>query len=260
MITTYSGITVEAFDGHVEVTLNRPEKRNSLTLTVIEELIEALEGVGRSEAVGVILASAGPAFCAGHDFDDMVGRDLVQMRELMGRCSRLMQLIHEIPQTVVAAVQGLAVGAGCQLALTCDLAVAAEEAAFLTAGGTGGWFCFTPMVAVARAVGRKRALEMLMTGERIGAARAAEWGMVNRVVAADELLAESRGLVERLKGGSREMLGLGKQAFYAQLDLDEGRAYGYAAELMAATAMMPSPQARMRRFVARRAARVNGAG
>ena len=259
-MTTYSGITVESLDGYVEITLNRPERRNSLTQTVIEELIDALETVRQGEAFGVILASAGPVFCAGHDFDDMVARDLPQMRELMQRCSRLMQLIHEIPQTVVAAVQGLAVGAGCQLALTCDLAVAAEEAAFLTAGGTGGWFCFTPMVAVTRAVGRKRALEMLMTGERIEAARAAEWGIVNRVVPTDDLLVESRALMGRLKGGNQQMLGLGKQAFYAQLDLDEGRAYAYAAELMASTAMMPSPQARMRKFVARRAARVNGAG
>jgi enoyl-CoA hydratase/carnithine racemase len=236
-------------NGIAEVILNRPNKRNALTLEMIEELATVLKTVQASEASAVILRAAGPSFCAGHDYEDMLGRDLSGMRQLMHSCSALVQLIHQLPQPVIAAVQGYAIGAGCQMALSCDMVIAAEDAAFRTPGGARGWFCFTPMVALARAVGRKRALEMLMTGEFVTAEKASSWGMINRVVPAADLEASAIDLALKASQGSRQMMGLGKHAYYAQIDLDEAKAYDYAAELMASTGTMPDAQARMQSFV-----------
>lgn len=163
-----------------------------------------------------------------------------------------MQTLHEIPQPVVARVHGLATGAGCQLALTCDLVVASEEAAFETPGGRGGWFCTTPMVAVTRAVGAKRALEMLLTGDPVDAQRAFQWGMVNRVVPHASLETETRELAERASRGSVASKAIGKRAFYAQVALDEHQAYAHAAEVMATSALLPDAQEGMRAFLEKR--------
>ncbi|MEM7342661.1 MAG: enoyl-CoA hydratase-related protein [Chloroflexota bacterium] len=254
----YSHITINIQDSIAEIVLNHPERRNPLSVEMIEQLTCAFKEMRANEAVfGIILSAAGPTFCSGHDFKDMVGQPLAPMRDLMQSCSELMQLIHVVPQPVVAKVQGLAVGAGCQLALTCDLVVASEQASFRTPGGAGGWFCFTPMVAVTRAVGRKRALEMLLAGDPISAELASEWGMINRVVSADALDAETWDLMTRVTRGSRLLKGMGKQAFYNQVEQDEAKAYEYAAEIMAATGTMPDPQERMLAFVEKRKPMLN---
>lgn len=249
---SYSHIIVNETERITEITLNNPQRRNPLSIEMIGELTAAFQNVGQSDALGIILSANGPAFCAGHDFKDMLGKELEQMRQLMHACSKLMQLIHTLPQMVIAKVQGAAIGAGCQLALSCDLIVASEEAFFQTAGGKSGWFCFTPMVAVTRAVGRKRALEMLMVGDPISAAQASEWGMINRVVPADRLTTETVDLTTRATRGSPLLMGMGKQAFYAQLDLDETAAYSYATELMASSGTMADPQERILAFIEKR--------
>jgi enoyl-CoA hydratase/carnithine racemase len=244
-------------DSICELRLNQPYKRNPLSFEMISELTAALQEAGQSEAWGIILGANGPAFSAGHDFNDMLARNFVEMRDLMHACSRLMQLIQTLPQPVIARVQGPAFGAGCQLALSCDMVVASSNASFRTPGGGGGWFCFTPMVAVTRAVGRKRALEMLMTGDPISAEQAFEWGMINRVVSPEQLADETLDLMRRAIRGSHLVKGIGKHAFYAQIELDEARAYEYAAELMASTGMMADPQERMRAFLEKRAPVLN---
>lgn len=249
---TYTLIVVNRYDDHAEITLNHPQKRNPLSTEMIAELTAAFEAIAPTDAGAIVLKSTGPVFCSGHDFRDMAGQDLAAMRKLMHACSQMMQLIHQLPQPIIASVQGAAIGAGCQLALTCDLVVASTEASFRTAGGQGGWFCFTSMVAVTRAVGRKRALEMLLAGDPISAELAAEWGMLNRAVPPEQLEAETQDLLARITRGSPQMIGIGKQAFYTQIEQDEARAYQYAAELMAATGTMPGPQERMRAFVEKR--------
>ncbi len=252
----YTFVTVQRNETIAEISLNRPEKRNALTYEMIAELTAAFQEAGDSDVRGIILGAIGSAFCSGHDFADMIDQDLAHMRKLMQACSHLMQLIHQLPQPVVAGVQGAAIGAGCQLALSCDMVVASEQATFRTPGGAGGWFCFTPMVAVTRAVGHKRALEMLMTGEPVPAERASAWGMVNRVVPPDRLAAETRALMTRAIRGSRALMGMGKHAFYTQIELAEAHAYEYAAEMMAMTGIMPDPQERMRAFAEKRAPRL----
>jgi len=236
----------------VTVVMNRPERRNALSQDHMEELIETFRTVGAGKSRGIILAGAGPVFCAGHDFADVLGRGLGAMRALLATCTELMTLIQSIPQPVVAKVHGLATAAGCQLVASCDLAVASEAASFATPGGKGGWFCTTPMVAVSRSIGQKRALEMLLTGDPIDAQTAAAWGLVNKVVPADRLDQETRLLLDRATRGSGLSKGIGKQAFYAQIDLDQPKAYAYAMEVMAATALTEDAQEGMRAFLEKR--------
>lgn len=216
------------------VTLTRPERRNVLALEVLQALTGALDEVGRSDARGVILAAEGPVFSAGHDFADMVDADLAVARRLFRTCTDLMEAVQSIPQPVVARVHALATAAGCQLVATCDLAVAAESAGFALPGGRGGLFCHTPAVAVARAVGQKRALEMALTGDVVDARTAAEWGLVNRCVPDDELDAAVSDLLTRATRGGRHSKGLGKQAFYAQVGRPQADAYTLVTEVMAA--------------------------
>jgi enoyl-CoA hydratase/carnithine racemase len=247
-----SHVRIDSDGPYRTITLAHPEKRNALSLEMMTELLRAFREVGESKARGVVLAAEGPVFSAGHDFADMVGRDLEGMRALLGRCTELMLAVQSIPQPVVARVHGLATAAGCQLVATCDLAVASTDAGFATPGGKGGWFCMTPMVAVTRAVGRKRALEMLMTGDPIDAATAADWGLVNCVVPPSELDAATADLLRRVTRGSPLSKGIGKQAFYAQIDLDQAKAYAYALEVMAASALTDDAQEQMRAFVEKR--------
>ncbi len=245
-------IRFEPNDDVTRITLNRPEKRNALSLALMTELLDAFRAAGASKTLGVLLCAKGPVFSAGHDFADMAGRDLAEMRALLGRCNELMAQVQSIPQPVLASVQGTATAAGCQLVATCDLAIAAEEATFATPGGKGGWFCTTPMVAVSRAVGRKRALELLMTGDPIDARTALEWGLINRVVPADELESTSLDLLRRATRGSPLSKGIGKQAYYAQIDMDQPRAYAYALEVMAASALTDDGREQMRSFLEKR--------
>ena len=245
-------VRVRTRDSFAHVTLARPERRNTLSLETIAELDAAFVEIGTGKVRGVLLDAEGPVFSAGHDFADMSGRDLAGTRALLLRCAELMQRIQRIPQPVLASVSGLATAAGCQLVATCDLAVASSEARFATPGGRGGWFCHTPMVAVSRAVGRKRALELLLTGDPIDAATAADWGLVNRVVPPDQLEAASWELLERATRGSAFSKGLGKQSYYAQIDLDQPKAYDYATEVMASASQHPDAQEGMRAFLEKR--------
>jgi enoyl-CoA hydratase/carnithine racemase len=234
------------------VTMNRPERRNALSLAHMQELITALRQIGDSDALGIVLAGNGPVFCAGHDFADVVDGDLVAVRSLLVTCTELMTLIQQVPQPVVARVHGLATAAGCQLVASADLAVASETAGFAAPGGKGGWFCHTPMVAIARNVGRKRAAEMALSGETIDARTALDWGLVNRVVPAGQLDSATADLLERVTRGSAESKGIGKQALYAQIDLDQPKAYAYAVEVMAATSQLPDAREGMRAFLGKR--------
>src|SRR4249919_4202865 len=179
------------------VTMNRPGRRNALSLAHMQELTTALRQIGDSDALGVVLAGNGPVFCAGHDFADVVDSGLSAVRSLLVTCTELMTLIQQVPQPVVARVHGLATAAGCQLVASADLAVASESAGFAAPGGKGGWFCHTPMVAIARNVGRKRAMEMALSGEVIDARTALDWGLVNRVVPDGQLDSAVQHLLER---------------------------------------------------------------
>ena len=244
---------IVSVDGPITtVTLDRPEKRNALALDVMIELTAVLREVGATDANGIILAANGPAFSAGHDFADMAGATLADARRLFEICTEMMDTVQSIPQPVVAKVHALATAAGCQLVATCDLAVAAESAAFAIPGGKGGLFCHTPLVAVARNVGRKRAMEMALTGDPIDAGTAAAWGLVNRVVPDDELDAAVDDLVRRATRGSVRSKAMGKQGFYAQVDLDQPEAYGYAIELMASAVMTADAQEGIAAFLGKR--------
>jgi enoyl-CoA hydratase/carnithine racemase len=234
------------------ITMNNPRRRNALSLKHMLELTGAFREVGESAVRGVTLAANGPAFSAGHDFADMAGQDLVAMRKMLKACTTLMETIQAIPQPVLARVHAIATAAGCQLVATCDLAVASTEASFATPGGKGGWFCTTPMVAVSRNIGCKRALEMLLTGDSIDAHTAADWGLVNRVVPPDQLVAEAQRLLEAATRGSFISKGIGKQAYYAQIDLAQSQAYAYAQEVMAAASQLPDAQEGMRAFLEKR--------
>jgi enoyl-CoA hydratase/carnithine racemase len=248
----YEHILVERSGDFATITMNRPQRRNALSLEHMRELITAFGEVGNSDARGIVLAGNGPVFSAGHDFADMAGADLAFMRSLLSTCTDLMTLIQHVPQPVVARVHSLATAAGCQLVATADLAVASEEAGFATPGGKGGWFCHTPMVAVARNVGRKRAAELAMSGDVIDAQTALDWGLVNQVVPAGQLDSAVQDLLERVTRGSAESKGIGKQALYAQIDLDQPKAYAYAVEVMAATSQLPDAREWMAAFLEKR--------
>ncbi len=255
----YEHILVDREDGAALITMNRPERRNALSEAHMAELIGAFRDIGaRGEDRVVILAGRGPAFCAGHDLREMIGRDIVAYRRLFDRCTELMAAIQEIPQPVIARVHGIATAAGCQLAATCDLVVAGEGASFATPGVKIGLFCTTPMVALSRAVGRKRALEMLLTGAAVDASTAAAWGLVNRVVPDDRLDAETRDLARRIADASPLTVAIGKQAFYAQIDLDQPKAYAYAKEVMSMNALAADAQEGMCAFVEKRQPRWTG--
>jgi len=249
---SYELITLDYHDAYATITMNNPQRRNALSLKHMLELTRALRTVGESDARGVILAGNGPVFSAGHDFADAVGQDLAAMRRLLKVCTEMMDTIQEIPQPVLARVHGLATAAGCQLVATCDLAVASTNAGFATPGGKGGWFCTTPMVALSRNIGRKRALEMLLTGDTIDARTAYEWGLVNRVVSPEQLVEESQRLLEAATRGSWLSKGTGKQAFYAQIDLPQHQAYNHAIEVMASTSQLPDAQEGMQAFLEKR--------
>jgi enoyl-CoA hydratase/carnithine racemase len=248
----FEHILVERSGEFATVTMNRPQRRNALSLAHMRELIAAFEDLGNSDALGIVLAGNGPVFSAGHDLADVVQADLLQVRSLLMTCTELMTLIQQVPQPVVARVHGLATAAGCQLVATADLAVASEDAGFAAPGGKGGWFCHTPMVAIARNVGRKRAVEMAMSGDVIDARTALEWGLVNRVVPAAELDTAVQDLLDRVTRGSADSKGIGKQALYAQIDLDQPKAYAYAIEVMAATSQQPDAREWMRSFLEKR--------
>jgi enoyl-CoA hydratase/carnithine racemase len=237
-------------DGPVtEVVLNRPDKRNALSLALMTELRGALEHApGRV----IVLAGAGPCFSAGHDLSEMIGRSVGDYRELFDVCVQLMETVQAVPQPVIAKVHGVATAAGCQLVASCDLAVAEEGARFATPGVKIGLFCSTPMVPLSRAIGRKRAMEMLLTGEFIDAPTAAAWGLVNRVVPAEELESTVAGLAARLVDASPLTLQIGKETFYRQVDLDQRQAYDLTKTVMSLNAMAGDAQEGMSAFLDKR--------
>ncbi len=249
----YEHILVEREAPLATVTMNQPERRNALSVPMMRELIDAFQTLGQEKDVRVIiLAANGPAFSAGHDLRDLVGGDINTQRYVFDVCTQLMELIQSIPQPVIARVQRIATAAGCQLVATCDLAVASEDASFATPGVKIGLFCTTPMVALSRAIGRKRALQMLMTGQVIPAETAADWGLINTVVPAAELNETARALALSVANASPLTVALGKQAFYTQIDLDQPKAYAYAKEVMSMNAMAVDAQEGMCAFLEKR--------
>lgn len=245
-------VITERRDDVVTVTMNRPQRRNALSLEHLRALIDAVREVGESDATGMILAGNGPAFSSGHDLGAMAGSGLPEMRELLWTCTDLMELMQSIPQVVVARVHGIATAAGCQLVAAADLAVAAASARFAAPGGKGGWFCTTPMVAIGRNVGRKQAFELALTGDEIDAETALAWGLVNRVVPDDELVAATDELLARATRGSAASRALGKRALHTQLGMEQHAAYAYAVEVMAAASQLEDAQEGMASFVEKR--------
>ncbi len=241
-----------AIEGCVGVlTLAEPKRRNALSTAMMRAILGGLEELSAAKAI--ILAAEGPAFCAGHDLRELTGEVAQQeYQELFDLCTKLMERIQAMPQPVIAQVQGVATAAGCQLVATCDLAVASERAGFATPGVKIGLFCSTPMVALSRSVGRKRALEMLLTGRAIDAATAADWGLINRAVPPEQLEAETRDLAAGIAEASAATVGVGKHAFYEQIELPQGEAYSQTRRVMCANAMGVDAQEGMTAFLEKR--------
>lgn len=247
-------VRVERDGTTTTITLTRPDKRNALSGQMMSDLTAAFVAAGESDTLAVVLAAQGPVFSAGHNFGDLAGADLRAARELFRQCTRMMDTIQGIPQPVVAKVHALATAAGCQLVASCDLAIAADTAGFALPGGKGGFFCHTPLVAVARNVGRKRALEMALSGDVVDAATAADWGLINRCVPAADLDAAVADLVARVTRGSAYSRSLGKRTFYAQLALEQRQAYDLAVEVMAAAALTDDAREGISAFLDKRPA------
>ncbi len=253
-VAGYRGLRVSAGVPAARIVLDRPERRNALSLELMREMIAALREVSDDPATrAVVIEGSGPAFSAGHDLAEMVGGEEAFLRELFDTCTVMMETIHELPQPVIAKVHGIATAAGCQLVAACDLAIAAEGTRFATPGVKIGLFCSTPMVAVSRAVGRKRAMQMLLTGEPIDAATAMEWGLVNRVVAPEALEEAVQELVAAIARSSAYTVGVGKRAFYAQIDQAERDAYEHTKHVMTENALASDAQEGMSAFLGKRA-------
>ena len=230
---SYAHILLDQQTPIATLTLNRPDKRNALSADMMREITHAMRAVGESDARGLILSANGPVFSAGHSFADMAGQDLDHLRALFDLCTTMMNTVQSLPQPVIAKVHALATAAGCQLVATCDLALAADTAGFAIPGGKASLFCHTPLVAVARNVGRKRAMEMALTGDAIDAATAADWGLINRAVPAAQLDAATLDLIGRASRGCPVSKGMGKQGYYQQIDLPQPEAYVVSGERMA---------------------------
>jgi enoyl-CoA hydratase/carnithine racemase len=252
-LTDSAAVRVERDGPAARIVLDRAEKRNALSLAVMRELLATLQSTADEPDVrAIVLEGTGPAFSAGHDLSEMIGRDLAFYQQLFDLCTELMETIHRLPQPVIAKVQGIATAAGCQLVAACDLAVAADTARFATPGVNIGLFCSTPMVPLSRAIGRKRALDMLLTGRAIDASTALDWGLVNRVVPVAELDDEVTQLVEAIARSSPLTVGIGKDAFYSQIELDEHRAYDLTKSVMAMNAGARDAQEGMSAFLEKR--------
>lgn len=236
------------------LTLTNPKRRNSLSEPTLRALLAALDDVAASDATGLVLGAEGPVFSSGHDFADVAARDVVGVRALLELCQSVMEKLQSLPQVVIARVHALATAAGCQLVASADLAVAASTAGFALPGGAGGWFCHTPAVPVARNIGRKRLMEMALTGDVIDAATALDWGLVNRVVEPGQLDAAVDELLARATRGSAASKAWGKRVLYAQLDRPAADAYAIAAEAMAAASQSAGGKEGMAAFLGKRPA------
>ncbi|HEY7565760.1 MAG TPA: enoyl-CoA hydratase [Acidimicrobiia bacterium] len=231
--------------------LNQPERRNPLGLEMMEELVEALTNLSAESRV-VVISGEGPAFSAGHDLKELVGAEQDFLERVFAKCTLMMESVQAVPQPVIARVHGVATAAGCQLVAACDLAVAGQSAQFATPGVNIGLFCSTPMVPLTRAVGRKRAMQMLLTGELIDAETAADWGLVNQVVPDDRLDDAVDHLVDAILRSSKTVVGLGKRTFYEQIDLDQHRAYEHTKQVMVSNARLDDAQEGMSAFLEKR--------
>ena len=252
-LKTTEVLEVDRADGIAVLTLNRPAQRNALSRELMHEVIAALEGIRADpELRAVVIAGRGPAFSAGHDLSEMLSLTLDDYREIFALCTRMMSAIHELPQPVIARVHGMATAAGCQLVAACDLAVASSEARFATPGVKIGLFCTTPMVEVARSVGRKRALELLLTGTPVDAETAADWGLVNRVVAPEDLDTATNDLARSIAAASPLTVATGKRAFYSQIDLGLEAAYEHCQGVMSENATADDAQEGMSAFIEKR--------
>lgn len=239
------------------LTLNRPEKRNALSFEVMSDLQNQLNELAKDQDIRVVVIKGnGPAFCAGHDMNEMAGThyDADHFRRLFSICARMMLSLHKLPQPVIAQVHGIATAAGCQLVAACDLAIAESGAQFSTPGVKIGLFCTTPSIPLVRVIGRRRAMEMLLTGRFVSAREAERFGLVNRIVALDQLSEETIKLAQEMAQYSRFTLASGKQAFYNQIDLDEPAAYNYATDAMAVNCLAPDAQEGMGAFLEKRQA------
>ncbi len=251
--TEYQNLLLTPEEELTRIVLNRPEMRNALSLELMGELIGALREASQRQGTRVIvIEGSGPAFSAGHDLSELVGGEREFLAHLFDRCSEMMQTIHQVAQPVIAKVHGIATAAGCQLVAACDLAVAAEGTRFATPGVKIGLFCSTPMVPVSRAVGRKRAMQMLLTGEPIDAQTALDWGLINRVVPAEELESAVSELVEAIAGSSAYTVATGKHAFYSQIDRTEDDAYERCGAVMTDNALAHDAQEGMSAFLEKR--------
>lgn len=250
-MTQFSCLQLNQTQGIATVTLNLPEKRNALSLEMMRELTLAFAQIATSDARGVILAANGPVFSAGHNFADMAGADAERLQQLFAACTDMMNSIQNTPQPVLARVHALATAAGCQLVATCDLVIASEQAAFALPGGKGNLFCHTPLVAVSRSIGRKRALELALTGDPINAQTAADWGLVNRVVPHDQLDTACLDLIQRATRGSAASKASGKQGFYEQMELPQEQAYAVSMQRMARGAHTVEAQQSFQAFLNR---------
>jgi enoyl-CoA hydratase/carnithine racemase len=243
----------EVADRIAFLTLNHPEKRNALSRSMLASLKECLARIAEDKNVKVVvLRAAGPAFSAGHDLRELVGGDEKDYAALFTLCTEVMETIRKLPQPVIAQVHGVATAAGCQLAATCDLVVAADDATFATPGVKIGLFCTTPAVALARAVTPKKAMEMLLTGTSISAQDAERAGLVNRVVPLAQLAEETMKLAQQICAASSFTMALGKKAFYEQLPLDRPAAYEVAEKAMVKNAVAKDAQEGVRAFLEKR--------
>ena len=254
----YPHLNIATSDGIATIELANVERRNALSLAVMRELLTVFERFAIDRTVNVVILRAlGPVFSAGHDLREMQcaseEADVAKFRAIFDTCVRVMSAMQAIPQPIIAEVAGIATAAGCQLVATCDLAIASSAARFATPGVKIGLFCTTPMVALTRSIGRKRAMEMLLTGDFIDAETAERWGLVNRVVAPDALADETLALARKIMASSAFTIGLGKAAFYAQIDLDQPKAYAYAKEVMTLNAMEADSREGIAAFLERRA-------
>ena len=246
-------VEIDRADRIATLTLDRSEKRNALSLELMERLTRALADVGqRDDVAAVILAANGSVFSSGHDLSELVDRSVRDYQRVFDQCVELMSTVQRIPQPVIAMVRGVATAAGCQLVATCDLAFADEGASFGTPGVKIGLFCSTPMVAVSRAIGRKRALQLLLTGERIDARTAAEWGLINAAVPDAELEEHTRRVACQIVRASPLIVGIGKRAFYAQIGMDQSAAYDHTRDVMIMNALMADAREGITAFLDKR--------
>ena len=237
------------------LTLNRPEKRNALSVKLMNVMLENLKRIARDKDIRVVVIKGnGPAFCAGHDIDELTGDnyDIHHFRKIFIICARMMKTLHELPQVVIAQVHGIATAAGCQLVAACDLAIAENEAKFATPGVKIGLFCLTPSVPLVRVIGRRRALEMLLSGRFVSAQEAYDFGLVNKTVPLDKLYEKTRAWAFQIASASRFTLEFGKNGFYKQIEMDESSAYGFATQAMVLNCLAEDAQEGMKAFLEKR--------